>query len=319
MQYCYTAGTLSKESQESWLEIFQFWDSQEKWWDLLSYWIPGDQFTNWVKWISYANHWGPITAYLWCCVCLKPGYEHRVHGISLNESMRNILVVMMSFGLFKCLILPQWISTVLDIYQGWMSSLFMNMHPNDPKNECQAEHAKTCLDNILYMKCNTSKSIWQYWTNADETQTGRNASEQRSVHSAQSSFNLLGIFLFKSTISHSLTAMKLFSKWVCQRMWVEYMLSVTQSSSPRNIHQGKNWSSNQSHDSQRRILSSTGAKNSKGPLRKQGKGARVNQVGLPDPQQITCHLCLWGSYAMESIKTQDDTVIFCLSKKFNEA
>ena len=67
-------------------------------------------------------------------------------SMPLNEPLRNILPLIMPFELFKCLVLPQGISPVMDIYQGCMSSLFTNMHTNDPK---------IYLDDILHTKSST--------------------------------------------------------------------------------------------------------------------------------------------------------------------
>ena len=65
-------------------------------------------------------------------------------SMPLDKYSRSIFTLIMPFGLFECLVLPQGISLTMDIYQGWISSLFTNMEPNDPKKY---------LDYILHMKC----------------------------------------------------------------------------------------------------------------------------------------------------------------------
>ena len=91
-----------------------------------------DHFANSVKQIPITNHEGTVAVHLWVHIATNLDMNICYMSTPHDKCLRNILTLIMPFGLFECLVLPQGISITRNIYKAWMSSLFTNMQPNAP-------------------------------------------------------------------------------------------------------------------------------------------------------------------------------------------
>ena len=206
---------------------------------------------NWANQIPSINDGGLNMVYLLFYACHNPGYEHVMYVHAPHWTHKKHFHINFIFWTIQMLGATSRIFLAMDIYQGWLSSLFTNMHSNDPKHIWMISFTQ---------RADFPEAPGSVRWDMNKTWKGRDASECREVF-MQLNLNSLGIVLVKNDVSCSLRTSKLYWNGLCQRMWAIYVFSVEPPNSSRTIYCSKPRSLNASQKSHRRTQNWSGMKN----------------------------------------------------------